>query len=229
MSGKAAEQMADSMCGALVKVQGNADVKNEKDDYDTDHDAVCRNVSITTGLQPFSFRLKYFPRGDSMKTLLNTWAEEGFQVVGCPNFGGMQDSWPTFVLEKRSSVPDQLFLAVKDDNIPGKLALVGGSVGGDASMAAELLDVLTSLCGQGVLQQLDDYDQTYELAFRNTVITTGHATFTWSKPYWPHGFVIEMVLQVMYKKGWKATGGPNFGDDGNTWPGIIFYKEATNM
>lgn len=223
MSGKSADRMVDAMCGALAKVPDNGGVKSEKDEYDQDHDNVCRDVHITTGMQAFSFRVAYFPRGDSMKTLLNTWQSEGFQVVACPNFGGMKDSWPTFVLEQRGQVPSQMFLAVKDDNIPGKVALVGD---GAADVAAELLEVFKTLCGDDVIQQVDDYDQSYPVAFRNTKLTTGHATLTWSKPYWPHGYVMEMMLQVLLRKGWKAQGGPNFGDDGNTWPGIILSKDA---
>jgi methionine-rich copper-binding protein CopC len=123
ISGSSADGVTDAMCGALTKIEGNSDVKSEKDEYDQDHDCVARNVHITTGIQMFSFRCKYYPRGDSMKTVLNTWQGEGFQVVACPNFGGMTDSWPTFVLEKRASVPAQMFLAIKDDNIPGKVAL----------------------------------------------------------------------------------------------------------
>jgi len=38
--------------------------------------------------------------------------------------------------------------------------------------------------------------------------------------------VLEAVLQVMFKRGWRAAGGPNFGDNGNTWPGIIFEPIA---
>lgn len=117
-----------------------------------------------------------------------------------------------------------MFLAVKDDNIPGKVCLGGGGITSDASVGSDLLMVLQTLCGDGVQQTVDDYDRSFDLAFRNTVVTSGHATFTWAKPYWPHGFVVEAVLQVLFKHGWKAQGGPNFGDDGSTWPGIVFEK-----
>lgn len=228
MSGTSADQVTDALCGALTKVVDNAGVKSEKDSYDDDHDAVCRDVHVTTGMQAFSFRVPYFPRGDSMKTVLDTWRAEGYQTVCCPNFGGMLDSWPTFVLEKRDNVPPQMFLAVKDENLPGKVALVGGDIASDPTVGAELLEVFKTLCGEGVMQTPDDYDKTYELAYRNTVMTTGHATFTWSKPYWPHGYVVEMVLQVLLAKGWKAQGGPNFGNDGGTWPGVVFSKVEGN-
>lgn len=226
ISGKSADGVTDAMCGALAKVPDNGGVKSQKDEYDEDHDAVARDIHITTGMQAFSFRCKYFPRGDSMKTMLDTFQGEGFQVVACPNFGGMADSWPTFVMEKRPSVPQYMYLAVKDDNIPGKVGLVGGGVASDADLAGKILDVFKTLCGDDVVQQLDDYDKTYELAFRNTRLTTGHATFSFQKPYWPHGAVIYLLLEVLLQKGWMACGGPNFGDDGNTWPGIIFTQDG---
>merc|ERR1712232_458043 len=138
----------------------------------------------------------------AVNCVMNTLAEEGFQVVACPNFGGMLDSWPTFILEKRDSVSAQMFLAVKDDCIPGKVCLGGGGVGADSTLGPELLDVLQSLCGAQVSQTLDDYDKTFELAFRNTKVTSGHATFTLAKPYWPHGHVVAMMLQVLLKHGW---------------------------
>jgi len=225
-SGKSAEDVTTAVCGALTQVPGNASAHCEKDDYDEDHDAVARDVKITTGVQVFSFRVKYFPRGDSIIATLNAWAQEGYQVVCCPNFGGMKDSWPTFVLEKKGSVPPQMYLGVKDENIPGKVVLTGGGISSDSTLGGELLDVFKTLCGADVEQAKDDYDQSYELAYRNTRLTTGHATFTFQKPYWPHGFVIAMMLQVLLKHGFKAQGGPNFGDDGNTWPGLIFSKEA---
>mmetsp|Transcript_108521 Transcript_108521/g.346316 ORF Transcript_108521/g.346316 Transcript_108521/m.346316 type:complete len:533 (-) Transcript_108521:83-1681(-) len=223
-SGPSAESVTDSICGALTKVADNGDVKSEADSYDADQDAVCRNVKITTGMAAFSSKLPYFPRSDSMNCVLNTLAEEGFQVVACPNFGGMTDSWPTFIFEKRELVPPQMFLAIKDENYPGKVCLGGGGIAVDESLGPELLEVLQTLCGPSVQQTTDDYDKTFDLAFKNTKVTTGPATFTASKPYWPHGFVVEMILQVLLKHGWRAEGGPKFGNDGTTWPGIIFQK-----
>lgn len=225
-SGKSADGVTTAVCGVLTTVPDNDKAHSEKDGYDDDHDAVVRDCKITTGMQAFSLRAKYFPRGDAMIATLNAWQQEGFQVVSCPNFGGMKDSWPTFVLEKKESVPPQMFLGVKDENIPGKVALIGGGISSDSTLSGELMDVFQTLCGPDVVQQKDDYDQSYELAFRNTRLTTGHATFTWQKPYWPHGCVIELMLQVLLKHGFKAQGGPNFGDDGNTWPGLIFSKDA---
>lgn len=223
-SGPSADRATDACCGALTKVEGNGDVKSEKDSYDNDCDSVCRNVKITTGMAAFSLKLPYFPRCNSMTTVLDTLASECFQVVACPNFGGMLDSWPTFILEKRDAVPQQMYLAVKDDNIPGKVCMGGGGIAADSTLGPELLEVFQTLCGPDVRQEADDYDKSFDLAFRKTVVTSGHATFTWAKPYWPHGFVLESMLQVLFKHGWRAAGGPNFGNDGSTWPGIIFQK-----
>jgi len=225
-SGPSANGVVDALCGALRTLPNNADVKNEKDSYDTDHDAVARNVNITSGTFSSWCGVKYFPRGDSMKTVLDTWTQQGWQVACCPNFGGMLGSWPTFVLEKRHSpVGEQMFLAVKDDKVPGKVDMVGGA-SVDQTLGQELLLVFQTLCGPDVTIAQDDYDTTYSLAFRNTRLTTGHDPLTYQKPYWPHGYVLEMMLQVLLKRGWKAQGGPNFGDTGNTWPGIILTRET---
>jgi hypothetical protein len=223
-AGKSAERATDVVCGVLTKLADNGSVKSEKDSYDDDYDAICRNVHITTGMAAFSLTLPYFPRCDSMITVLSTLAGEGFQVVGCPNFGGMKDSWPTFIFEKRGDVAPQMFLAVKDENYPGKLCLGGGGIGSDSTLGAELLEVLQSLSGPDVTQTLDDYDRTFELAYKNTRITTGGPKFTFSKVYWPHGFIVEQLLTVLLNHGWKVEGGPNFGDDGLTWPCMIFSK-----
>jgi len=228
-SGPSADGVIDALCGALTKLPKNEDVKNEKDSYDADHDAVARNVNITTGAWSSFFGLKYFPRGDSMSTVLDTLRDEGWQVACCPNFGGMTDSWPTFVLEKRDGpVGDQLFLAVKDDNIPGKIDIVGSDIASaEQTIGSELLDVFQTLNGPDVCIAQDSYDDTYPLSFRNTVLTTGCSMFSFERPYWPNGHVVEMMLQVLLRNGWKAQGGPNFGDNGDSWPCIVFTKEMS--
>merc|ERR1711908_15534 len=98
--------------------------------------------------------------------------------------------------------------------IPGKVCLGGGDIASDPTLGSELLDVLQQLCGSKVQQTKDDYDKNFDYCYKNTVVSTGHATFTWSKPYWPHGYVVESVLQVLLNHGWRAVGGPNFGDNG---------------
>jgi hypothetical protein len=222
-SGRSADEVTSAVVAALQKVPDNGDVKNEKDSYDEDHDAVVRNCKATTGIAAFTLKLPYFPRSDSMTAFLDATSAKGFQIVCCPNFGGMLDSWPTFVFEKRDTpVQPSAFLAVKDDNIPGKLCIGGSTVGADATLAADMLEVLQGLCGEKVEQKADDYDKSYSFAYKNTKLTSGFAMFTRAKPYFPHGYVVEAILQVMYKHGWRAAGGPNFGDNGNTWPGIIF-------
>jgi hypothetical protein len=223
-AGPSAKQATAAVCDALKKVSGNEGAKSEKDEYDKDYDDVCRDIKITTGMAAFSLKLPYFPRCDSMTTILNALKDQGFQVAACPNFGGMLDSWPTFIFEKREQVTPQMYLAVKDDNIPGKVCLGGGGVESNAKMSSELLEVFQKLCGPNVQQTKDDYDKTFDFCFKNTVLTTGHSTFTWSKPYWPHGYVIEAMLQVLHNHGWRVEGGPNFGDNGSQWPGMIFQK-----
>jgi len=227
-AGTSADTMTDVVCGALTKVPDNDGVKSKKDSYDDDFDAVARNVHITTGHANFSFKLPYFPRCDSMVTVLNALAAEGFQVVACPNFGGMKDSWPTFIFEKCSEVKPQMYLAIKDENWPGKVCLGGGGIEADPTLSAELLDTLQTLCGPSVVARQDDYDKSFALCFANTKVTSGHASFSMAKPYWPHGFVVEMILQVLFKHGWRAEGGPNFGDDGTSWPGMIFQKVGSD-
>merc|ERR1719436_1237643 len=115
-------------------------------------------------------------------------------------------------------------MACKDDNIPGKVCFAGSTISADTTLPAEMLDVFKILCGEKAMNQLDDYDKTYVLAFRNTVMTSGHATFTFAKPYWPHGHVVQMVLQVLGKHGWVVDGGPNFGSGGVRWPGMVLRQ-----
>jgi hypothetical protein len=218
--------VTNAVISSLQNVPDNQGVKSTKDTYDDDHDSVVHNVKITTGIAAFSLKLPYFPRSDAMTAYLDAAASQGFQIVCCPNFGGMLDSWPTFVFEKRSDVKANCYLAVKDDNWPGKVCLGGSTVGSDQSFAAEMLDALKTMCGDTVEQTSDDYDKSFQFCYKNTVLTSGHATFTWAKPYFPHGYVLEAVLQVMFKRGWRAAGGPNFGDNGSTWPGIIFEPIA---
>lgn len=150
--------------------------------------------------------------------------KQGYTCVACPNFGGMTDSWPTFIFEETPNPAATMWIAVKDENIPGKFNLGGGDIKSDATLTDDLMSVLKSLCGPSVELAKDQYDETYEYCFRNTVLTSGHATFTFAKPYWPHGYVIEALLLVLLKHGWKATGGPNFGNNGTTWPGIVMVK-----
>merc|ERR1719291_582963 len=84
---------------------------------------------------------------------------KGYSTVGCPNFGGMLDSWPSWIFEEDANATEPLFLAVKDDNIPGKVDLGWGSdVHEDATLAPDLLSALQSLCGPTVEQLQDDYD-----------------------------------------------------------------------
>lgn len=223
-AGPSAQKVVDAICAKLANVKDNGGVKSEKDSYDDDYDSVARDVHITNGIAAFSFKLPYFPRCDTMVAVLEAITEQGFTVSACPNFGGMLDSWPSFCFEKRDGAKPLAILTVKDDNIPGKVGIAGPGIAEDPTLGQELLEVLKGLCGQDVSQGQDDYDKSATLAYRNTRTTTGHATFTWQKPYWPHGYVVEMVLQIMFKHGYRVVGGPNFGDNGLQWPCILFEK-----
>jgi hypothetical protein len=223
-AGSAASALVPRVCSALQQVPGNNDVKAEKDQYDSTYDEVLRNTKMTSGAFSSLFGLEYFPRCDSMTTFLDTMTAQRFSCVACPNFGGMLDSWPTFIFEETPNPQPTMWVAVKDDNIPGKLNLGGGDIKSDPTLAQELSEVLADFCGPKVEQTKDSYDESYDFCFKNTVLTSGHATFTFAKPYWPHGFVIEAFLAVLLKHGWVAVGGPNFGQNGNTWPGFVFTK-----
>jgi len=225
LAGPAAPQVASKLVSALQPLKGNDGVKIEADSYDTagGYEQVLRNTGITSGAFSSVFGLSYFPRSDSMNAILGTLSTEGYGCVACPNFGGMLDSWPSFIFEEGISTPT-MWIAVKDDSIPGKFNLGGGDIKDNPALVSELMEVLVSFCGEKVEQTKDSYDDSYDVCFRNTVLTSGHAHFTLAKPFWPHGFVIESLLSVLLKHGWVAVGGPNFGDNGNTWPGMVLAK-----
>merc|ERR1712139_236969 len=144
--------------------------------------------------------------------ILNTTAAEGFKTVACPTFGGFYNSCPTLVLEKSSEVLPQVFMVFKN-TAPGKVLLGGASIASDETLQQELLDVLKTFGGTSVLPGLDtvyDYDKSFEIAFKKTVLTSGKpgsgGACSMREPYFPHGFVVEMLLQVMFKHGWAAEG-----------------------
>merc|ERR1712039_299198 len=115
--------------------------------YDGDHDEVMHNINITTGMAAFSLKLPYFPRCDSVMSVLKTMQTEGYTLSGCPNFGGMLDSWPTFIFDKDGSASEFMYLAVKDDNWPGKMNLGGANIESNAQLVADLMKALQTLCG----------------------------------------------------------------------------------
>ncbi|CAE8638786.1 unnamed protein product [Polarella glacialis] len=201
LSGPSAAKVGKPMMEALKAVPDNAGVTSEKDSYDDDHDVVLHNVHITNGMGGFSLKLPYFPRCDSMVAVLNAAAAEGFAVAACPNFGGMEDSWPSFIFEKDPYASPPLILAVKDDNIPGKLNLGGANIGANTQLTEKLLSTLKTLCGESVQLTKDDYDRSFDLCFKNTKITSGSAGFTFAKPFWPHGYVVEAVLGLLHQEG----------------------------
>lgn len=223
LAGRSAAAVVDPLQTALARVPKNEKVHSEKDKYDDDYDAVLRDVNITTGCTAFSLKLPYYPRCDSMLAFIQTMYGLGFGVAACPNFGGMLDSWPTFLFEahKEAGMEEPLFVSIKDDNIPGKLNFGGAGIKDDAQFAHDMLETLQKMCGDKVSLTKDDYDSTFDYCFKNTILTSGHAAFSWAQPYWPHGYIVEAVLDILHDRGYKVVGGPNFGDDGNRWPCFI--------
>merc|ERR1711933_608458 len=109
----------------------------------------------------------------------------------------MLDSWPTFIFqEDPKDTSPFMYLAVKDDNIPGKLNLGGANIGEEVQMKDEMLSALKSLCGEAVVVQTDDYDKSFDICFKNVKITTGYAAFSFTKPYFPHGYVLDAILHI---------------------------------
>merc|ERR1740124_1618065 len=125
-----------------------------------------------------------------MMAVLETMQKQGYSITGCPNFGGMLDSWPTFIWQADSNPTQPMYMAVKDDNILGKLSLGGGGIEENHELAGQLLEALQKFNGNDVAQAKDDYDKTFGICYKNVKITTGHASFSLSKPYWPHGYVL---------------------------------------
>jgi hypothetical protein len=227
LSGGGVPKVQEALLAALKGVKDNEGVEFKKDEYDEDHDLVIHNVHITTGLAAFSLKLPSCPRCDSMMAVLQAMSSQGYSITGCPNFGGMLDSWPTFIWEVDPLATQPMYMAVKDDNIPGKVCFGGGGIEDNKELAAELLVALQTFKGPKatpVDYGVDDYDSTFGFCFKHTQLTTGHATLSWAKPYFPHGYVLEAILLILRGYGWVAVGGPNFGDNGNTWPSIVFTK-----
>lgn len=223
-TGDAARSLAEPLIAALRGVKKNESVCSDSDSYDKDFDVYLHNVNITTGHQAFSLKVPYFPRADSMGCLLKTFSEHGFLNVGCPNFGGMLDSWPVFILEQTGQrLPTPIFWAIKDDNIPGKINFLGQL---PASFPTQLLAALQALNGENVALTKDKYDANYDYCFKHTFSTSGNGFGTMTKPFFPHGCVIEAVCSLLLQHGWQVCAGPNFGDDGGSWPSFVCQPVA---
>jgi len=218
--------VAEPLIHNLQAVKGNETVKATSDEYDKDFDVYLHNVNITTGNQAFSLKVPYFPRGDSMAVLLQTFADLGYLNVGCPNFGGMLESWPVFVFEETGvRLPPPLFFAVKDDNVPGKINFVGGGLTATTA-PQDLLQAVQALNGPDVSLTKDKYDQTYDICLKHTHMTSGNAFGTFTKPFFPHGCTLESIAGVLLKHGYVICAGPNFGDHGGSWPSFVCQPVA---
>ena len=117
---RAAGELAQHVAKSFAALPGNDKAHLESDKYDKDFDgfyffasqhflayihflvvsglfgllfftATARDVNVTTGVAAFSMKLPYFPRGDTLTCLLNTFARTGHSIVACPNFGAGED------------------------------------------------------------------------------------------------------------------------------------------
>eukprot|EP00439_Symbiodinium_sp_Y106_P033284 s2915_g3.t11 len=215
-------QVAKLLHGALRSVKGHDQVALSKDEYDTDWEHVIRNTSITTGHQAFSFKTAYFPRNDSIMALTRTMGKQGWKLIACPSFGGMGASWPTFFWEYDGTPFETAFVAIKDQNWPGKVCL--GGVGKEVTEG--ILNGLKVMSGPDVQCAKDDYDQDYDIAFRNTKMTTGHACCSLQNSWWPYAYPMELILGELHKHKWLPAGGPNFGSMKLTWPAVLLQRKV---
>jgi len=219
LAGEAAGTVAEKLKEAFAPLPGVENVEIRKDKYDGDWDAVLRNTQMTKGFDLLSLNCRYFPRNDAMMALLTTTGSLGYSVAACPNFVGNQDSWPTFVFEETGVKTEPAFIAIKDENLPGKVC-----VGGARDALPGLLDILRSLTGPIVEMNKDQWDQDYDDCLQNTVMTSGLPCFSFLNLWWPYGYMVEVVLGEMSLQGWTLVGGPNFGGEGASWPSFVFQR-----
>ncbi|CAJ1337386.1 unnamed protein product [Effrenium voratum] len=207
---------------ALIKVKGNDQVTLSKDEYDDDWDQVIRNTSITTGHQAFSLKTAYFPKNDAILAITNTMGKAGWKLTACPSFGGMSASWPSMIWEYTGEPWETAFVAIKDQNMPGKVC-IGGV---EKEVCEGLLNGFKVLSGPDCEQRKDDYDKEFDFSFRNTKMTTGHACMSMQNSWWPYAYPMELILGEFHKFGWRPAGGPNFGSMMLTWPAVVFQRKA---
>mmetsp|Transcript_37503 Transcript_37503/g.97008 ORF Transcript_37503/g.97008 Transcript_37503/m.97008 type:complete len:558 (-) Transcript_37503:624-2297(-) len=220
-AGAGAAEAAARVLQALQQKAHQRSAKVEKDSYDDDWDAVIRGTEMTTGASLGSaFGLQYFPRNDSMMAMLGAMNEAGWNMAGCPNFGGFGASWPTFLWEKRDEPARSAFVAIKDQNVPGKVCV--GGVGNDPGLSEALQRGLDALATTQVVAAKDSWDKGFDMAFRGTAMTTGSTPFSMQNAWFPFGFPLELVVTEMGRRGWKVVGGPNFGAGKLSWSALVF-------
>ena len=224
MSGSPAHvgELAKMLQSAFKNVKSNESVALSKDEYDGDWEHVLRNTSLTTGHQAFSFKVAYFPRNDSIMTLTRTMGKQGWKLSACPSFGGMGASWPTFVWEHVGTPMETALISIKDQNWPGKVCLGGV----EKEVSEGILNGLKVMSGADAQCAKDEYDQDYDIAFRNTKMTTGQACCSFQNVWWPYAYPMELILGELHKHRWLPAGGPNFGSMMLTWPAVILQRKV---
>ena len=154
-----------------------------------------------------------------MMSLLTTTGSLGYSVAACPNFGSGMFSWPALVFEETGVKTEPAFLAIKDENWPGKVC-----VGGAGDAVPGMLEILRSLTGPQVEIAKDHWDQDFDECLRHTMITSGTACFSFQNMWWPYGYMVEVILGEMSHRGWTLVGAPTFGGGRSTWPSFIFQR-----
>mmetsp|Transcript_117627 Transcript_117627/g.332765 ORF Transcript_117627/g.332765 Transcript_117627/m.332765 type:complete len:538 (-) Transcript_117627:164-1777(-) len=224
LAGREAHQVANALQAALKDVHKNESVTVRTDEYDADWDEVVRETSMTNGLAAFNFKLAYFPRNDAVMAMLQTLNAEGYSLAACPNFGGIGASWPSFIWEKTGRPVKSAFVAIKDQNIPGKVCF-GGLAGEDVENA--LLAGFRALAGQDVHSGKESYDKAFDFCYNNTKMTSGSVPCSMQNAWWPFGYPLEMVLSELDAMGWKPVGGPNFGAGKLSWSSVVLEKDLS--
>jgi len=194
--------------------------KLEKDSYDEDFDQVVRDTHMTTGT--FTFGLQFFPKCGAMMAMLNAMNELGYSLAAAPNFGGLDATWPSFIWEKRNEPVKSAFVAIKDQNVPGKVCI--GGVGQNDELRDALLKGFAGVTVQQVVAAKDSWDSDFDVCFRNTAMTTGSTPFSFQNAWFPYGYPLEMLVTEMARHGYFAVGGPNFGAGKLSWPCLVFEK-----
>eukprot|EP00929_Paragymnodinium_shiwhaense_P106201 TRINITY_DN713_c0_g2_i1.p1 TRINITY_DN713_c0_g2~~TRINITY_DN713_c0_g2_i1.p1 ORF type:complete len:853 (-),score=263.81 TRINITY_DN713_c0_g2_i1:663-3221(-) len=217
ISGAGAQPLHDALLIYMKNI--NSAVESTKDSYDKDQDYVLHGTQVTGGMMSFC---SYFPIGEAVMTILSAASSVGFTMDACPVWGGMMASWTSFIFSTDPHPAPQIFMAVKDDNFPGKVDLTGGPMPSNMQLRNELLDCMRNCCNKDCQLQHDAFDGSYPVCLHGTSLTTGSSFLSMSKPFFPHGFVVEALLLVLYKHGFQTVGGPNFGNNGDTWPCMAF-------
>merc|ERR1719383_276015 len=219
LSGTDADATAQKLKNAFEQLPGHASVELSKDRFDEDWDAVLRNTKMTTGWRKFA--LDCFPRNDAVMALLKTTGSLGYSLLACPNFGGVWSSWPCFVFEETGLQTQPAFVAVRDDDYPGKVC-----VGGAADACEGILSSLRALTGPQV--QVEESLSDYDFCLCNTVLTTGRSCMSFQNDLVPYGFMVEVLLGEMASKGWTLVGGPSFGGERSSWPCFVFQRTLSH-